>query len=287
MTQPPSTIAQALAQAAALGIARIDAHMLLLHALGQWERLGTARGRAWLMAHDDEPLSAAAYQYFEHAIAQRKNHVPVAYLIGKKDFYGLTLKIDPRVLDPRDDTETLVDWALEILKNNPQFQHVADFGTGSGAIILAIASQQIKNIQLHATDASTAALDVARENAQHLGLNAITFHTGAWFHALPPHIKLDLLVSNPPYIAHHDPHLPALVHEPLSALVAHENGLADLRHIIENAPQHLNAGAWVILEHGWDQAPAVADIFQRCGFHHIQTRHDLSGQPRCTGAQWG
>lgn len=286
MSSTSTTIAQALARAQALGLARMDAQMLLLHALGQWRTMGSARGRAWLMAHDGEYLKTEQNQHFENLIHARKNHKPVAYLIGQKDFYGLTLQIDNRVLDPRDDTETLVDWALEIIQNNPNIQNVADLGTGSGAIILAIANQNIDRLALHATDASHDALSLAKENAKNLNYHAINFYNGSWLNALPKNLKLDILLSNPPYIQENDPHLTALVHEPLSALVAAEGGLADLRHIIENAPPYLNPGAWVILEHGWDQAIAVAEIFQRRGFSHIQTRHDLGGQPRCTGAQW-
>lgn len=304
------TIATALTTAAAQGLARIDAQMLLLHALGQLQTLGTQRGRAWLLAHDRDYLEKEQVDYFQHLIQRRLNHEPVAYLVGHKHFYGLQLKITPAVLDPRDDTETLVDWALSLLPPpptphaTPRTGHcgifrqvepphtaslqVADLGTGSGAIALAIASQR-PDVTIHASDASADALDIARSNAQALGFQNIQFHQGHWFEAFSPpqqSNQFSLILSNPPYIAENDPHLTKLHHEPLSALVSKENGLQDLKQIIFSAPAYLQNTAWLLLEHGFDQAPTVQTLLHSAGFHHIQTRTDLGGQPRCTGGQW-
>ncbi|MGP1630280.1 MAG: peptide chain release factor N(5)-glutamine methyltransferase [Giesbergeria sp.] len=270
------TVASALSTAQAHGLARIDAQLLLLHLLGREDV-----GRAWLIAHGDEALEPAQATHFADLCLRRVAGEPVAYLTGHKPFHGLDLHIDKRVLDPRPDTETLVDWALELLADQPA-PRVLDLGTGSGAIALAIAHAR-PNAKVCAVDASADALDVARANAKRLRL-PVGFTLSDWF----AHVdgSYQLIVSNPPYIAEADPHLPALRHEPLSALVAGEDGLRDLRSIIDAAPQHLSPGGWLLLEHGWDQAETVQHLLRSAGFAHTQTRNDLAGIGRCSGGQW-
>lgn len=271
------TVAQALVRAAAQGLDRTDAHLLLAQVL--------QRPRAWLIAHDDARLTPAQDQAFGHACRQRADGVPVAYLLGEREFHGLRLQVSPAVLVPRPDTETLVDWALELLPGLGAAPRVLDLGTGSGAIALAVAHRHPAAL-VAASDLSADALAVARANAQALGL-ALRFWQGPWFHALPPgEPAFELLLSNPPYIAADDPHLPALRHEPLSALTPGGDGLDALRVLAAGAGAHLRAGGWLLLEHGWDQAEAVQALLAAAGFQAIATRRDLGGQARCTGGRW-
>ncbi|WP_200843401.1 peptide chain release factor N(5)-glutamine methyltransferase [Pantoea sp. 18069] len=266
---------QALRQAQQAGLSRIDAQLLLLHAVGRPDA-----GRAWLLTHDTDALTPEQQQAFDALAARRLAGEPVAYLTGRKEFYGLALQIDARVLDPRPDTETLVDWALEVLAdwNAPR---IVDLGTGSGAIALAL-QQQRPDASVWAVDASADALTVARGNAHSLDLH-VQFAQGSWLQALAPGQLFDAIVSNPPYIAADDPHLAALTHEPLCALASGADGLADIRAIIEQSPAHLAPGGWLLIEHGWDQAPAVQALLRAAGFAAVQSRNDLAGIARCTG----
>ena len=272
-------IHEALAQAQAARVERLDAQRLLQHVLQQ--------SRAWLLAHHDEALNgtqAAAWQALLDRCAAGE---PLAYLTGEREFHGLQLHVSPAVLVPRPDTETLVDWALELLAGplasciSPQ---LADLGTGSGAIALAV-KHACPRADVRASDTSSEALAVARENGRRLGLH-ITWLQGSWWQAfdLP---ALNLALSNPPYIAAGDPHLLALRHEPLPALVPPDgDGLASLAAIIAGAGAHLAANAWLLLEHGFDQADAVAALLHAAGFIDVQHRHDLGGHRRCTGGRW-
>lgn len=269
------TLAQALAAAAALGLARLDAQLLLLHALGRPQN-----ERAWLLAHDAGVLPAAQQNAFLALCERRAAGEPLAYLVGRKEFHGLDLQVGPTVLVPRPDTETLVDWALEILRGR-HAARVIDLGTGSGAIALAIKHQR-PDAQVEAVDSSDAALQLASQNAGALGLDVV-FRQSDWLKGAQG--RYDLIVSNPPYIAEADPHLPALRHEPASALVAGPDGLDDIRSIVAQAPARLAAGGWLLLEHGWDQAAAVRGLLQAEGLAHAQSRHDLAGIERCSGAQ--
>lgn len=269
----PATVAQALAWAQHAGLDRLDGHLLLSHHLG--------RPRAWLLAHDDDPLPASTLAAFEADCRRRADGWPVAYLLGEREFHGLTLQVTPEVLVPRPDTETLVDWALDV--RGAGSAEVLDLGTGSGAVALALAHAR-RAWRVTATDLSPAAVAVARGNAHRLGL-AVEWRTGAWWQAVPGR-RFDLAVSNPPYIAEADPHLPALRHEPALALTAGPEGLDALRAIVTGAPEHLETGAWLLLEHGFDQAPAVAAMLDAAGFADVATRHDLAGQARCTGGRW-
>ena len=269
------TLAQALQHAAQRGLARIDAHMLLLHCVGQPDA-----GRAWLLTHDSDALTAAQAAQWEQLLDRRLQGEPVAYLTGRKEFFGLPLQVDARVLDPRPDTETLVEWALDVLKPLPK-PMVADLGTGSGAIALAIQHQR-PDAQVTAVDFSQDALAVARANAQRLQLPVRLVHS-SWLEQVEG--RFDLLVSNPPYIREDDPHMPALHHEPRQALTSGEDGLDDIRTICAQAPSHLVPGGWLLMEHGWDQADAVQQLLRAAGFSQVHSRQDLAGIARCTGGQ--
>ncbi|MGB3068042.1 MAG: peptide chain release factor N(5)-glutamine methyltransferase [Ottowia sp.] len=274
-----STLAHALAHAQTLGLPRTEAGMLLLHVL---ER--PLHERAWLVAHDSDTLPPDLSARFEALLSRRMNGEPIAYLTGCKPFYGLDLAVDARVLDPRDDTETLVDWALDLC--SPATRSVPwrllDLGTGSGAIALALRSQR-PSADVTAVDRSEEALAVATANARQLNL-PLRLLAGDWFAPVQDE-RFDLIVSNPPYIAESDPHLPALVHEPRAALVSGPDGLADIRHLIAHAPAHLLPGGWLLLEHGWDQAEAVRALLAAAGFEQVQSKHDLAGIERCSGGR--
>lgn len=252
--------------------------MLLLSLMQQ-----PAHARAWLITHDTDILSAEQLQRWNELCTQRQQGTPVAYLTGHKEFYGLNLAVDDRVLDPRPDTETLVDWALELIPEDTA-SRVVDLGTGSGAIALALQSQH-PAAKVIAVDASADALAVAQNNARTLNL-PVQFAHGSWLEPLSELPAVDLIVSNPPYIRADDPHLAALTHEPLSALASGADGLEDIRSIIAQAPARLKAGGWLIFEHGWDQAADVAQLMQVAGFVQVQHRQDLAGIERCTGGQW-
>ena len=270
------TLAQALAQAHTLGLARIDAQLLLLHTMGR-----PGSDRAWLLAHDTDELATAQHAHFLALCQRRAAGEPVAYLTGHKEFYGLMLQVDARVLDPRPDTETLVDWALEVMAPLPA-PRVADLGTGSGAIALALQSQR-PTARVLAVDASSDALAVARANGERLGL-PVQFAQSDWLASVDG--VFDAIVSNPPYIPSADPHLAALTHEPPQALASGADGLEDIRTIIAQAPAHLQPGGWLLLEHGYDQADAVQALLAAQGFTQVQSRNDLAGIARCTGGLW-
>ena len=267
-------IADALARARAIGVDRLDVQLLLCHLL--------QRSRAWLLAHDDAALAPAQAAAFEAALARRAAGEPLAYIVGEKEFHGLALAVSPDVLVPRPETELLVDWALELLAGQAA-PAVADLGTGSGAIALAV-QHRCPAARVTATDASPAALAVARANAERLGL-PLQLAAGSWWQALPGQV-FDLVLSNPPYIAGDDHHLAALVHEPRQALTPEGDGLQALRAIVAGAPAHLQAGGWLLLEHGFDQADAVQTLLAAGGFREVATRVDLAGLPRCTGGRW-
>lgn len=275
-----NTLAHALRQAQSRGLDRLDAQLLLLHALGRPEH-----DRAWLLMHDSDELGAGAQAPFEAAVQRRLDGEPVAYLTGHKEFFGLDLQVDRRVLVPRPDTETLVEWALALLPppgaDGGQPPRVIDLGTGSGAIALALKHSR-PDIDASAVDASADALAVAKANAQRHQL-AVNFHQGSWLS--PATGQYHLIVSNPPYIAAQDPHLPALRHEPLQALTSGADGLDDIRAIIRQANAHLLPGGWLLLEHGWDQAAAVRSLLAQAGLTDVQSQTDLNGIERCSGGR--
>ena len=269
------TIARALTAAAVLGLERLDAQLLLLHALGR-----PAADRAWLLGHDADELATADSQRFCKLCARRAAGEPLAYIVGRKEFFGLELKVDPRVLVPRPDTETLVEWALEVLTGRAG-PSVIDLGTGSGAVALAIKKTRPDAV-VEAVDASADALAVAEENALALTVD-VRFRLASWLTGTTA--RYDLIASNPPYVAALDPHLAALSHEPLSALAAGPDGLDDIRAIVAQAPACLEPGGWLLLEHGWDQAVAVRALLAAARFSGVASRCDLAGIERCSGGQ--
>lgn len=272
-----SSVRAALSVARKLGVERLDAQLLLAHVLRQ--------SRAWLIANDDLPLADDARERFDNLVSRRARGEPCAYLLGTKEFYGLELQVDERVLVPRPDTEVLVDWAVALLREELtgiEQPSVVDLGTGSGAIALAVRHAH-PTARVVATDASEDALDVARANAHRLQ-SPLELALGSWWQAVPGR-RFELALSNPPYIAAGDAHLAALHAEPDSALTPGPTGLEALDQIIDAAPAHLAPGGWLLVEHGFDQADAVRGRLRASGFRLVQTRLDLSGQPRCSGGQ--
>ncbi len=291
------TLAQAISAATACGLERLDAQWLLLHALGS-----PTQGRAWLLTHDADTLTPSQQATFDAAVQRRCNGEPLAYITGTREFFGLPLQVDARVLDPRPDTETLVEWALDVLELLPAAKGssfplplgegrgevtpaptLLDLGTGSGAIALALKHAH-PELHVTAVDASPDALTVARANALALNL-PIEFIQSHWLQNVTE--KFHLIVSNPPYIASADPHLKALHHEPLQALASGPDGLSDIRQIITQARAHLHPGGWLLLEHGYDQAEPVRALLMAEGFEQVQSRRDLNGIERCSGAWCG
>lgn len=308
-----SSVAEILRQARLLGVERLDAQLLLGHAL--------ERPRAWLLAHEEQTLDAALVQQLAAQLQRRAAGEPLAYVLGQASFRGLTLTVSPAVLIPRPETELLLEWALERARADRAWTpepasgaapgaasgaapasgaasasepapapepaaSLLDLGTGSGALALAFAAEQ-PGFDVHASDCSAAALAVARSNALRLGLQ-LQFHEGDWWQALrtSPVQRFLLVVSNPPYIAGHDLHLDALTFEPRGALTPEGDGLASLQRIIDGAPEHLLPGGWLLLEHGHDQGDAVRERLSACGFESASTRADLAGLARCSGARW-
>lgn len=272
------TVDAALREARASGVERLDAQLLLAHVLG--------RSRAWLLAHGDDALSGVHAASFQALAARRAAGEPFAYLVGVREFHGLALAVGPAVLVPRPDTETLVEWALALLAGelrDAAAPAVLDLGTGSGAIALAL-KHACPRARVWAGERSADALAVARANAERLALD-VRFAQGDWWNALVDAPAFDLVASNPPYIVEGDPHLAALAHEPLSALVSDGHGLGDIERIVAGARGRLRLGGWLLFEHGWEQAPAVAALLVAAGFGEVQTRADLGGRPRCTGGR--
>ncbi len=267
--------ADLLAQARALKIDAADAAILICH------RLGISRTN--LMAYPERTVTEALAAEIQVDFAARARGVPVAYLRGVQEFYGLTLTVSPAVLIPRGDTETLVDTALAAFEHT-EVVHALDLGTGSGAIALALQSQR-PHWQITAVDRSEAALLIARKNAEALKLD-VKFLTGSWF--APVTGSYQLILANPPYVAHDDPHLNQgdLRFEPSSALAANNQGMADLDHIIENSARFLQRDGWLMLEHGYLQGPAVAAHLAQASYVNISTISDLGGNDRVSIGRW-
>ena len=272
-----STVAGLLAEARALGVDRLDALLLLAHHLH--------KPRTWLLAHDGDTLAEDPAAACRQSLVQRAGGEPLAYLVGEREFHGLTLHVTPDVLIPRPDTETLVDWALEVLAGplaalpTPE---VLDMGTGSGAIALAL-KHRCPRARVTALDTSPAALGVACTNAERLGLR-VEWLQSDWFSALGER-RFDIVLANPPYINGNDSHLAALHHEPLAALSPGNDGLSAIAEIASSASRHLRGGGWLILEHGHDQGEAVALSLSSHGLGSVSWRHDLGGHRRCTAGQ--
>ncbi len=253
--------------------ARYESQLLLQHILNA--------NRAWLIAHENDVLQPANQGRFAALLQRRCNGEPMAYILGKREFYGLDLAVTPAALIPRPDTEILVDAALEKISENQSMQ-VLDLGTGTGAIALAIA-QQRPQAQVTAVDASQAALDVAISNGRQHNIANVHFFLSDWFSALSQK-KFDVIVSNPPYIEQNDAHLSQgdLRFEPISALASGEDGLDDIRRIIDDCLIHLEPQGWLMLEHGYNQAKPVADLMAQAGLVDIETFKDYGSNDRVT-----
>ena len=254
-----------------------DAELLLLHSLGRDDR-------SWLIAHDHDELPTDVIATFSSLSDERLKGMPLAYLLGYREFWSLKLKITRDVLIPRPETELLVEWAVE-LASQYDLQSMLDLGTGSGAIALAV-QHDLPHLSVTASDVSKLALRVARQNAQDLGL-PVEFVESSWFGALAQR-RWALIASNPPYVAADDAHLQQgdLRFEPNTALTDGGDGLSSIREIASKAPNHLEAGGWLLIEHGYDQASDVRSILKLNGFSKVSLRHDLAGRPRVTGGCW-
>jgi len=258
--------------------ARFEAEQLLAFVLGV--------ERTWLFAHSDAELETHAQQQFEHLLSLRCAGEPLAYLLGRRGFWNLDLKVNPAVLIPRAETELLVEQALVHLPDNAPLLRIADLGTGSGAIALALARER-PLASVIATDISAPALALAVQNARAHGLDNVWFRRGHWCAALGGE-RFDMIVSNPPYIATDDPHLRQgdLRFEPPLALVSGHDGLAAIGEIVSSACDHLVQGGWLLLEHGYNQGAAICVLLEQAGFSRIQTVCDLEHRPRVTKGQW-
>ncbi len=241
--------------------------------------------RTYLRTWPEQELTPEQVEQAEQLAVRREQGEPVAYILGVREFWSLPLQVSPATLIPRPDTEALVEWALTLLSDKGQGQKALDLGTGTGAIALALKSE-MPALSMWALEREPAALDLARRNAARLGFQ-VNFLASNWFAALNER-NFQLIVSNPPYIDAADPHLSQgdVRFEPHTALVAEEDGLADIRQIIEQAPDYLAPGGWLLLEHGWQQAEAVRELLWARGFHAVITRQDLGGQERVSGGQW-
>lgn len=256
--------------------ARLDAELLLCHAIG--------KPRTYLRTWPERQPDAEQLRRFEQLLSQRRRGVPIAYLLGEQGFWSLQLEVSASTLIPRPDTERLVEVALEVgLEGAAQ---VLDLGTGTGAIALALAVER-PQWQLTGVDRIAEAVALAQRNARRLQIGNAHFEQSDWFGALAGR-RFDVIVSNPPYIAADDPHLQQgdVRFEPGSALVSGADGLDDIRVLVSQAPSHLHTAGWLLFEHGWQQADAVAQLLRDRGFEQVQSWRDLGDQQRVTGGQW-
>jgi release factor glutamine methyltransferase len=269
-----STIARAQAN---MPIDRVDARALLRHACGVDD--------AYLIAHADDRLSDEQSAAFAALVARRAAGEPVAYIVGRREFFSLDFKVTPAVLIPRPETELLVEFALEHIEDGPAAS-VLDLGTGSGCIAIAVA-KHLPRAKVVAADSSAAALAVARENAARHAIPNLELIESNWVSKLGGQ-RFDLIVANPPYVAAGDPHLSEgdLPAEPPAALVAGDDGLDCIRAIVQAAPRHLNRNGWLAIEHGYDQAQRCRDLLVAAGFNEVFSREDLASVERISGGQW-
>jgi len=253
--------------------AKFEAQLLLQHILNV--------NRAWLIAHENDALQPNIHAVFEALLSRRLSGEPMAYILGCREFYGLDLMVTPDTLIPRPDTETLVEAALAKISNIPN-QSILDLGTGTGAIALAIAKNR-PQASITAVDASIGTLKVAKQNAENLSIHNVVFVLSNWFENLENQ-KFDVIVSNPPYIEDQDAHLTQgdLRFEPISALASGVDGLDDIRQIIGDCLIYLKPQAWLMLEHGYNQAAQVADLMADVGLTNIETIKDLGNNDRVT-----
>jgi release factor glutamine methyltransferase len=270
------------------GSARIEVQCLLQAVLQV--------NRAWLLSHPEQPLADAQHEHYLALFERRLSGEPIAYLLGKREFYGLTFKVSPATLIPRPETELLVELALQRIPPPPpqpspaggrgsKFR-VLDLGTGSGAIALSVAHAR-PDAEVVAVDASVAALEVAQFNMQRFGLGNVHFLHSDWFSALQRE-RFDMIVANPPYIATDDAHLAQgdVRFEPRTALVSGTDGLDDIRRITAQAKVHLNNDGWLLFEHGYGQAAQVRTLLQQAGLTGVFSECDLAGIERVSGGSW-
>lgn len=258
------------------GSARIEIQCLLQHVLKV--------PRAWLLAHSEHYPNKTEQTHYRELLQRRLQGEPIAYLLGEREFFGLMLGITPATLIPRPETELLVELALSRIPQQDSYR-VLDLGTGSGAIALALAHAR-PNVEIFGCDASTTALAIALANVQQLSITNATFIQSNWFEAFTAQ-KFNIIVSNPPYIAINDPHLAQgdVRFEPISALISGDDGLHDIRHITIHAPDYLEPGGWLLLEHGYNQAIQVRELLQQAGFSMIFSACDLAGIERVSGGR--
>ncbi|WP_266159615.1 peptide chain release factor N(5)-glutamine methyltransferase [Dyella silvatica] len=267
---------QALAAASERLDERVDAEVLLTHVLG--------KPRSWLIAHADDVLDPRIEEAYAALVERRVAGEPVAYITSRRGFWTLELEVTPATLIPRPETELLVELALRRLPEDQPLR-VVDLGTGSGAIALAIAHERPR-MQVTATDASGEALAVAQRNAERFDIANIRFKQGDWLAPLAGQ-RFALIVSNPPYIEAGDPHLGQgdLRFEPVAALASGHDGLDAIRHIVDAAREHLSPDGWLLLEHGWNQGPAVSELLLAQGYRDVFTSSDLEGRDRVSGGR--
>ncbi|NRP37957.1 Release factor glutamine methyltransferase [Marinobacterium sp. xm-a-121] len=270
-------IDEALAKSAELksDSARVDVEHLLCFVL--------QKDPSYLRTWPEKELTAEQLSQFDSLLVKRSQGTPVAHLTGRRGFWSFDLEVNQHTLIPRPDTETLVEWALELPLNSKA--SVVDLGTGTGAIAIALALEN-PAWQVSAVEFVEEAAELARRNSVRLGASNLTVLSGSWFEPLVG--QYDLIVSNPPYIDPKDTHLEEgdVRFEPLTALTAEDEGLADLFYIIETAPAYLKGDGWLLLEHGYDQAGQVVDKLKQVGFEEVETRQDYGGNPRITGGCW-
>jgi release factor glutamine methyltransferase len=277
----PVTVGEALRQAVTTltptsPTPRLDAEVLLMHVC--------SLDRSNLITRNETALTGKQLNMLENLLHRRKRGEPVAYITGTREFWSMELEVTPGTLIPRPETELLVEKALEHIPRDAEWT-IADLGTGSGAIALAITKERPR-CRVIAADNSSAALEVARSNAKKFGLTNIEFHEGDWFAALAG-ATFDMILSNPPYIRAGDPHLKQgdVRFEPATALVAGTEGLDAIRHIARHAREFLKPGGWLLFEHGWDQAEAIGDYLRQQGYRNIVCHTDLTGHARVAGGR--
>lgn len=268
LTAAPGTIRAQIAYGAAQ-IGRFEAMLLLGHAIG--------RTREFLIAHDDETIDEESILRYHMLLSLRSAGTPIPYITGRQEFYGRHFEVNDAVLIPRPDTEVVIEQTLLVAPPKPA---VLDLGTGSGCIAITLALEMPGSV-VTATDASEAALQTAKRNAQALGAS-VTFRQGFWWDAINPRDTFDVIVSNPPYIRPDDEHLANLGCEPLGALTDGIDGLQCLRDIVSGAMPHLKKSGWLLLEHGYDQGADVREMLIKAGFAAVRTKKDYGGNDRVT-----
>lgn len=257
--------------------AKLDVELLLAKALG--------KDRTYLFTWSDKLVCSEDKSIFAAMFDRRMKGEPIAYILGQQEFWDLTLNTAQHTLIPRADTETLIEWGLELSETLPEQAKVIDLGTGTGAIALALAKEN-PSWHVQAVDLIPQAVELAKQNAEMNNLNRVKVYQSSWFDQVDG--EFDLIVSNPPYIDPDDEHLSQgdVRFEPKSALVADNNGLADLELIADQARQYLVNGGWLLMEHGYDQREQLQAILTQLGYQQVTTRIDLGGNPRITGGQF-